>query len=170
MPRLVSEPWYAVVVMFILGTALCASMTMLIRQSINYHAASAQQLNSSDVSSVGGNASDNPSSNSSADESKSNAPEETQIPQHTATAPADGPTASLVTPSNPAAKDSGLVNLNTATMQELDTISGVGPVTAQRILEHRQRIGRFTSIDQLLDISGIGPKTLEKLRSQVTVS
>jgi competence protein ComEA len=62
------------------------------------------------------------------------------------------------------------VNLNTASLQELDTLAGVGPVTAQRILDHRQRIGRFTSVDQLLDVSGIGPKTLEKLRPQVSAS
>jgi len=45
----------------------------------------------------------------------------------------------------------------------------VGPVTAQRILDHRRSIGRFTSVDQLLDVSGIGAKTLTKIRPWVRV-
>ena len=44
-----------------------------------------------------------------------------------------------------------------------------GPVTAQRILDHRRSIGRFTSVDQLLDVSGIGAKTLTKIRPWVRV-
>ena len=65
--------------------------------------------------------------------------------------------------------DGGLVNLNTATLEELDTISGIGPVTARKILDYRQRIGMFSSVDQLLEVSGIGVKTLEKMRAKVTV-
>ena len=65
--------------------------------------------------------------------------------------------------------DGGLVNLNTATLEELDSISGIGPVTARKILDYRQRIGMFSSVDQLLEVSGIGVKTLEKMRAKVTV-
>ena len=61
------------------------------------------------------------------------------------------------------------MNLNTATSAELESIKGIGPVTAQKILDHRSRIGRFTSVDQLLEISGIGTKTLEKIRPFVVV-
>ncbi len=65
--------------------------------------------------------------------------------------------------------DGGLVNLNTATAEELDTLPGVGPVTAQAILEWREQNGGFTSVQELLEVDGIGPATLEKLTPHVTV-
>jgi competence protein ComEA len=61
------------------------------------------------------------------------------------------------------------VNLNTATAEQLDTLDGVGPATAQKILEYRQQHGGFRSVDDLAQISGIGPKRLEALRGQVQV-
>jgi competence protein ComEA len=64
---------------------------------------------------------------------------------------------------------SGPINLNAATAEQLDTLDGVGPATAQKILEYRQQHGGFRSIDDLGQISGIGPKKLEALRGQVTV-
>ena len=62
-----------------------------------------------------------------------------------------------------------LVNLNTATEAELDTLPGVGPVTAKAILAWRTEHGSFTSVDELLEVSGIGEVTLEELRPLVTV-
>ncbi|OCB21374.1 ComEA family DNA-binding protein [Mycobacterium intracellulare] len=61
------------------------------------------------------------------------------------------------------------VNLNTATVQELDALPGVGPVTAAAIVAWRQANGKFTSVDQLADVEGIGPARLEKLRALVRV-
>lgn len=55
------------------------------------------------------------------------------------------------------------LNLNTATATELDTLPGVGPVTAQRIVDHRTRKGPFASVDELRDIEGIGTSKLAKL-------
>jgi competence protein ComEA len=63
----------------------------------------------------------------------------------------------------------GLVNLNTATAAELDTLPGVGPVLAQRILDHRQQSGGFRSVDQLRDVDGIGEARFAELRYRVTV-
>ncbi|MBM7772508.1 competence protein ComEA [Actinokineospora baliensis] len=63
----------------------------------------------------------------------------------------------------------GKVNLNTATLARLDTLPGVGTVTAQRILDWRTKHGRFTKIDQLGDVEGIGPARLEALRDLVVV-
>ena len=62
-----------------------------------------------------------------------------------------------------------LVNLNSATAEELDTLPGVGPATAEAILSHRDANGPFTSVDQLLDVRGIGDAKLEQLRDLVTV-
>jgi competence protein ComEA len=61
------------------------------------------------------------------------------------------------------------VNLNTATVEDLDTLPGVGPVTAQAILDYRTQHGRFGSVDELLDVDGIGEATLSKLAPHVTV-
>ena len=62
-----------------------------------------------------------------------------------------------------------LVDLNTATLAALDTLPGVGPVLAQRILDWRAQHGRFTSVDELGEVSGIGDKLLEQIRPKVTV-
>jgi competence protein ComEA len=58
----------------------------------------------------------------------------------------------------------GPVHLNTATLEQLDSLPGVGPVTAQKILDYRQKHGAFSSLDDLDAIPGIGPARLEQLR------
>jgi len=62
-----------------------------------------------------------------------------------------------------------LVNVNSADEATLETLNGVGPVLAAAIIQYRTEHGPFASIDQLDEVSGIGPATLEDLRSQVTV-
>ena len=62
-----------------------------------------------------------------------------------------------------------LVNLNTATETELDTLPEVGPVTAASILAWRDEHGGFTSVDELLEVDGIGEVTLDKVAPFVTV-
>jgi competence protein ComEA len=61
----------------------------------------------------------------------------------------------------------GPVHLNTATLEQLDALPGVGPVTAQRILDYRQKHGAFHSVDDLDAVSGIGPARLEQLHDLV---
>ena len=73
--------------------------------------------------------------------------------------------ASAPTPGGGAA--SGPVHLNSATLEQLDALPGVGPVTAQKILDYRQKHGAFGSADELDAISGIGPARLETLRDLV---
>ena len=62
-----------------------------------------------------------------------------------------------------------LININTAGSAELQEIPGVGPVTADKIIEYRSSHGKFTSIDDLVNISGIGTKTLEKMKGYITI-
>jgi competence protein ComEA len=62
-----------------------------------------------------------------------------------------------------------LVNINTATSEQLDTLPGVGPVTAQKILDWRAANGAFSSVDELLEIDGIGDKTLAEMAPHVTL-
>lgn len=63
----------------------------------------------------------------------------------------------------------GLVDLNSATAQELDALPGIGPVLAQRIVAHRDEQGPFRSVDQLDDVPGIGPTIFAELAELVTV-
>lgn len=61
----------------------------------------------------------------------------------------------------------GPISLGTATLEELDTIEGIGPVTAQNILDFREQNGGVSSVDDLDQISGIGPATMEALRGRL---
>jgi competence protein ComEA len=63
----------------------------------------------------------------------------------------------------------GLINLNTATLAQLDTLPGVGPVLAQRILDYRTRHGSFRSVSELRQVDGVGDARYEQLRHLVTV-
>jgi len=63
----------------------------------------------------------------------------------------------------------GLIDVNTATAIELEELPGVGEVIAQAIVDYRTENGPFTSVDQLVDVSGIGDATLESIRDLVTV-
>lgn len=63
----------------------------------------------------------------------------------------------------------GLVDVNSASLEELDTLPGIGPALAERIVQWRADNGGFSSVDQLGDVSGIGPSVLGKIRDLVTV-
>jgi len=75
-------------------------------------------------------------------------------------------------PGDPAAGEASAtgarISLASATLEQLDTLPGIGPVTAQAILDHRSEHGPFTSVDDLLDVKGIGEATLADIRDQVT--
>jgi competence protein ComEA len=79
---------------------------------------------------------------------------ETVRPPETQTAGAGGAT-------------TGIVSLNSGTLEQLDALPGVGPAIAQQIITYRETQGPFTSIDQLTDVPGIGPAKLEQLRPLV---
>jgi competence protein ComEA len=65
------------------------------------------------------------------------------------------------------ASEGAPISLGTATVEQLDTIDGIGPVTAQKIVEYREQRGGLASVDQLDEVSGIGPATMESLRSRL---
>lgn len=73
-------------------------------------------------------------------------------------------------PSKPTLDPLRPISLNTADAQTLELLPGVGPVLAKRIIAYRNEIGGFRSVDDLLDVKGIGEKTLEKIRPYVAVS
>jgi competence protein ComEA len=72
-------------------------------------------------------------------------------------------------PAGPAQPGAGPINLNTATLADLDTLPGVGPVLAQRILEAREAQGGFHAVSDLRQVSGIGTARYEQLKDLVTV-
>ncbi len=63
--------------------------------------------------------------------------------------------------------ENGPIGLGTATVEQLDTIEGIGPVTAQKIVEFRDQNGGLASVEQLDEVSGIGPATMESLRARL---
>ncbi|WP_051923949.1 ComEA family DNA-binding protein [Bifidobacterium biavatii] len=201
-PRLAFRQIHALMAILLLTAALCASLTMLLQQSLRYESALAEtraQLQSdettkeddpSDTATSGG-AREEPSASSQSNTNDGNgtsdtgdddaaggqsagaADDETSAGADTTgdgTA-VDGNAAQSngATASGEAAQrtDDGLIDINTATSEELQTIKGIGPVTADRIIAYRKQIGRFSSVDQLLEVKGIGSKTLAKIREQV---
>lgn len=64
---------------------------------------------------------------------------------------------------------SNKVNINTASLEELDSLPGIGPVYAQRIIDYRQSNGGFKSIEEIQNVKGIGSKTFEKLKDRITI-
>lgn len=61
------------------------------------------------------------------------------------------------------------ININTADVAQLDTLQGIGPVLAQRIVDFREREGRFERIEDIMKVSGIGPKVYENIKDSITV-
>ena len=70
----------------------------------------------------------------------------------------------------PAAKPAALVNLNTATQRDLETLPGIGAATAARIIEYRTKKGPFKKIEELMNVQGIGEKSFLKIKPQITVA
>jgi competence protein ComEA len=83
--------------------------------------------------------------------------------------PPAGQTAASGAADGAAAAPGGLVNLNSATLDQLDALPGVGPSTAQKIIAYRTEHGGFRTIDELMDVPGIGPAKFEELKDLVTV-
>jgi competence protein ComEA len=68
-----------------------------------------------------------------------------------------------------AAATGDLINLNTATLEQLDSLPGVGPAIAQRIIDYRESVGSFKSVEEITEVSGIGEATLAKIKDLITI-
>ena len=78
------------------------------------------------------------------------------------------PSSATSTPSaNP---DVDLIDINTATLEEFDSLPGIGPTTAQKILDYRTTNGPFAAIEDIMNVSGIGPSTFEDIKDLITAS
>lgn len=90
------------------------------------------------------------------------------------TQPATDPTLATQAPTAPATKPVTLedicpININTATQEELELLPGIGPKKAAAIIQYREEIGGYACVEELLEVSGIGEKTLAKILEYVTV-
>lgn len=235
-PRVHMRPIHVLAVMLILVTALCASLTMLISQSLTYQKVQNEQasvwptgVHSKAVGQYGAEASDShgrfakhkqksghknsreSDAESAAETAAESGVENTTIQpvnddgvyddtvsqQNSNSAPvtstrttkssrtqrksqaAAAPSAKATTSQRTRARtssgnsgnngNSGRINLNTATANQIETIKGIGPKTAARIIKQRNAMGRFTRLEDLLRIKGIGPKTLRRLSGIVEI-
>lgn len=235
-PRVRMRPIHVLAVMLILVTALCASLTMLISQSLTYqkvqneqasvwptdvhntaagqHGAEASNSNGrsakhkqksghknsreSDAESAAKTAAESGVENTTiqpvnddgvyddtvSQQNSNSAPatstrttksSRTQRKSQAAAAPSAKATASQRSRARTSSGNSGnngnsgRINLNTATVNQIETIKGIGPKTAARIIKQRNAMGRFTRLEDLLRIKGIGPKTLRRLSGIVEI-
>lgn len=65
---------------------------------------------------------------------------------------------------------SSIINLNTATLEELDVLPGIGPSKAKAIIDYRTKYGDFRSLEQIMEVKGIGPKLFEKMKERITIT
>lgn len=96
------------------------------------------------------------------------------IPYIAGAGPVDGsgttvlelPTSATPTPASNTNQD--LININTASLEELDALPGIGPTTAQKIIDYRTANGPFTAIEDIMNVSGIGPSTFDEIKELIT--
>ncbi len=69
----------------------------------------------------------------------------------------------------PQAESTALININTASQTELESLPGIGPITAEKIIAYRQENGPFTAIEEIQKVSGIGPATFERIQTLITI-
>jgi len=63
----------------------------------------------------------------------------------------------------------GKINLNTASAEQLESLPGIGPVTAKRIVDYRAKVGKFKQIEEIINIEGIGEKKFERIKDRLTI-
>jgi competence protein ComEA len=97
--------------------------------------------------------------------------EKVHIPQKSQNLESSSPSEPSENQPNPSQSSTteNLIDINTASQSELEELSGIGPVIAQRIIDYREANGPFDRIEDLQKVSGIGPVTFEKIKDQITV-
>lgn len=175
-PRVLLSPVHAVTVILLLVAALALSLTLLAQQAVSSAAVDGETMAAAVSDHPAPQQAGEPSASASAPAPAPVASSTSQPDAPAAAAPsqpATDPVSPQVSPpaasQAPAPVEDGRVDLNTASAAELDAVKGIGPAIAQRIIDHRRKIGRFTSVDQLLDVPGIGVRTLEKMRGELVV-
>ncbi|MFW0902189.1 ComEA family DNA-binding protein [Gardnerella sp. Marseille-QA0894] len=186
------KPVHTLAIMFVLVVALCASLTMLISQSLTYQRV--QNSKSESLQKIEDNADyskhsfdDLEDSNSkknnkngesdygieSSESGESSESDESIESSESSENGRNGQSRrsrkSRKSKSASNKSDTFRININTATVDQLQSLKGIGPKTAARIIAHRKRVGGFNSLEDLLQIKGIGPKTLNKFRGNVEV-
>ena len=97
--------------------------------------------------------------------------DQVQVPAQSSSATATGSASTQKTEAQTTGESSfSSVNINTASQAELETLPGIGPVTAGKIIDYRLANGDFGIIEEIQKVSGIGPATYEKIKDQITVS
>lgn len=78
-----------------------------------------------------------------------------------------GPVSALAQKSGPASNEK--IDLNSATAKQLQSLPGIGPTTANRIIEHRTKVGKFDRIEEIINIKGMGEKKFQKIKDRLVV-
>jgi len=78
-----------------------------------------------------------------------------------------GSLSALAQKPDPASTDK--INLNSASAEQLESLPGIGPVTAKRIVDYRAKIGKFKQIEEIINIEGIGEKKFERIKDRLTI-
>lgn len=189
------KPVHTLAIMFVLVVALCASLTMLISQSLTYQRvqnskseslqkiednadyskrsfddledSNSKKNNKNDESDYGIESSESGESIESGESDESIESGESSENGRNSQSGKSRKSRKSKSASNKS--DTFRININTATVDQLQSLKGIGPKTAARIIAHRKRVGGFKSLEDLLQIKGIGPKTLNKFRGNVEV-
>ena len=175
------KPIHTLAIMFVLVVALCASLTMLISQSLTYQQMQNNQSellpkikNNTNYSKKSFKNLENSDSEKSKESNENNESQDSseaiESKESSESKESDESSESIESKSASSKNNNSRINLNTATITQLQTLKGVGPKTAERIIAHRKRVGSFKSLEDLLQIKGIGPKTLNKFRGIAYVS
>ncbi len=192
------KPVHTLAIMFVLVVALCASLTMLISQSLTYQRvqnskseslqkiednadyskrsfddledSNSKKNNKNGESDYGIESSESSESIESSESGESGeSSERSENGRNSQSGKSRKSRKSRKSKSASNKSDTFRININTATVDQLQSLKGIGPKTAARIIAHRKRVGGFNSLEDLLQIKGIGPKTLNKFRGNVEV-
>ncbi|MEK0308215.1 ComEA family DNA-binding protein [Bifidobacterium favimelis] len=169
-PRLSVRPVHALVAVLILATALAASLTLLVQQYLSIRSLEPYPVQAGagpsrkgasgkpgSMQAEGGQAAGKPTGGGGRSSAGPSSPGGVSGPAGQNAGPHGGDGGSAP------------VDINTATADQLMSIKGIGPVMAGKIVDRRKKIGRFSSLDQLMEIPGLGARTLQKIRPWLVV-